>query len=534
MYDYEEFHKKYDVSIHDDPARHIKVASLCKGVVYDIGCGTGTLSDYFTGPYLGLDIAHSAIEKTKEVRRKTAMFEVMDATKLQNEDFSKADTIVMSEFLEHIKDDSQLFAAIIKTACIGTRLVISVPNGSNFDCDEHVRQFTVPQLRKKLAVYGRVKFYNWSGAAGQIICTVELGEPQRADLSLVMIVRNEEKGLEKALLSSLDYVDEIIVAVDDASTDKSGEIASRYADVVKRFEWVDNFAAARNLVHDGAMGKWCLFLDVQEYIKQEEGLEKALASEADGLMCKIEMENEMEFNNPRIYKNGIHFEGAVHEKQVMGRVEFYPQFVIVHDRLGSQSEKAAEERKKQRDDMVPRIMGKQYKENKRNTRATFHLGLHYCGRQNTRLAVRWFRRYLRYSQVAGERWFVYFELALLMMIKNKLFRAFWYAELAENETPGRWEIRKLKGLILFAKNKPQQALEYLLTSFYENKERSDYKPWQHDDGGTLNVAGECLYRLGQYAKAAEAWRAGAEQTKDEIVKKLLTDRANLMGDLLKN
>jgi glycosyltransferase involved in cell wall biosynthesis len=64
-------------------------------------------------------------------------------------------------------------------------------------------------------------------------------------VSLCMIVRNEEKVLEKCLSSIIDLADEIII-VDTGSTDKTVEIAKKFVKQVHHFEWVDDFAAARN------------------------------------------------------------------------------------------------------------------------------------------------------------------------------------------------------------------------------------------------------------------------------------------------
>lgn len=534
MYDYEKFHKNYSADIHDDPQRHIKIAELCHGLVFDIGCGTGTLTDYFTGPYIGFDIAKSAIDKAKDIRRKTAEFIVCDAMDLTNKDFSEADTIVLSEFLEHITDDKSIFDAILKTARRGTRLVISVPNGPRIRCDEHVREFTIPELRKKLAPFGRVKFYNSGVEMKQIICTCDLGEPQRADLSLAMIVKNEEKGLEKAILSAIEYVDEIIIAVDSASTDNTTKIALMYADHIKFFDWENDFAKARNFAHIDAKCKWILFIDGHETIKKCESLDEMLKLNVDGLMCTIEMENGFEFRNPRIFKKGINFVGAVHEKQQCKTTAFFPNFVIKHDRIGNQTDEASAERKKQRDEMVPRIMGEQYRHNKKNTRATFHLGMHYIGRGDLKTALLWFRRYLKYSECSGERWFVFFHMSLCYLTLNKPFLSFWYANKADNETPGRWEINKLKGLIFFEKGKYTRAIDYFINTFYQNKGNVDYKPWTRDDAGTWNAVGECFFRLNNYEKAYLAFSEASKQCNDKMIKKFFQDRANLMKDLTKS
>ena len=60
-----------------------------------------------------------------------------------------------------------------------------------------------------------------------------------------MIVKNEEKVLARCLDSIRGFVDEIII-VDTGSDDDTKRIARKYTDKVYDFEWIDDFAAARN------------------------------------------------------------------------------------------------------------------------------------------------------------------------------------------------------------------------------------------------------------------------------------------------
>lgn len=348
-----------------------------------------------------------------------------------------------------------------------------------------------------------------------------------------MIVKNEEAGLVKCLNSAAPFVDEIIIAVDKASTDKTREIASRFADVLKSFDWNDDFAATRNMAQDGAKGDWILFLDGHEYIKQCEGLDEMLKSPEEGLMCRIQMENGMQFNNPRIFRRNCRFVGAVHEKIDAKTLKFFPKMVIQHDRAAGQTPEAARERQQQRNEQVPRIMGEQYRKNKKNTRATFHLGMHYVGRGEISKALMWFRRYLKYSKEKGTRWFVNFHMALAYLASKRFIRAGWAARRAEKETPGRWEIQKLLGLIYFHRGQYERAAEYLCNSFYQNTGNVDFKPWPHDDAGTWNTVGECFFRLKRYDKAALAFGRAAERATDKTFKALFTKRAALMNDLTK-
>lgn len=70
-------------------------------------------------------------------------------------------------------------------------------------------------------------------------------------LSLCLIVKNEEKYLERCLKSLRNYVDEIIIT-DTGSADTTVEIAKKYTDKVYHFEWIDDFSAARNFCQSHA------------------------------------------------------------------------------------------------------------------------------------------------------------------------------------------------------------------------------------------------------------------------------------------
>lgn len=84
-------------------------------------------------------------------------------------------------------------------------------------------------------------------------------------ISVCTICKNEEKHLEKFLTSLKKYDWEIIIA-DTGSTDRSVEIASKYADKVLTFPWQDDFSAARNFCISAASNDDVLILDCDEYL----------------------------------------------------------------------------------------------------------------------------------------------------------------------------------------------------------------------------------------------------------------------------
>lgn len=85
------------------------------------------------------------------------------------------------------------------------------------------------------------------------------------DLSLCTIVKNEEATLPRTLDSVKDIVDEIIV-LDTGSSDRTREVARDCGAKVYRFEWCDDFAAARNESLKYATSDWILVLDADEVL----------------------------------------------------------------------------------------------------------------------------------------------------------------------------------------------------------------------------------------------------------------------------
>ncbi len=88
-------------------------------------------------------------------------------------------------------------------------------------------------------------------------------------ISQCMIVKNEEKNIEKALTWAKDIAYEQIV-VDTGSTDRTVEIAESMGARVYHFTWIDDFSAAKNYAIDLASGEWVAFLDADEYLSEEE------------------------------------------------------------------------------------------------------------------------------------------------------------------------------------------------------------------------------------------------------------------------
>lgn len=84
-------------------------------------------------------------------------------------------------------------------------------------------------------------------------------------VSVCIIAKDEEKHIEECLKRLLPYGFEIVVT-DTGSTDRTKELASKYADKVLDFPWVGDFSAARNFCISHASNNWILSLDCDEYV----------------------------------------------------------------------------------------------------------------------------------------------------------------------------------------------------------------------------------------------------------------------------
>jgi len=533
MFNYNKFFSENPVNIHDQPERHSTIAALCGARVLDIGCGTGTLSEYYFGNYHGVDVSSVAIKKAREARRHDARFDVCDTTQKTALNFFDYDTIVMSEFLEHVDNDLILFSDIKENAKPGTKLIISLPNGEAVPSPDHVRTFTAAEILKKFKNFGTVKFIDWPGQKSRLLFTIELGVFSTPILSLAIIAKDEDQGIEQAILSCLPFVDDIVVCVDDSTTDQTAEIAKKYTDNVYMFRWDDDFSAARNFALARVQTPWVLFLDGHEYLKIPPDRDLLQKTSFDAIMCQNQLENGLIIRYPRLHRRNLVYKDKVHNSLVCNNVGAVGDVLIIHDRINSQSAESIEAREKQRHDMLTRIMGAQLKKNKKNTRASMHLGLHFHARKKFKKAIKYYNMYLRYSRNAGERWYIRYNLILCYLSLSRFLFAEYHCHLLEFESQNRWETRYIRGMVFMAQKKFSEAIEFFVSSFESHKQESDYKPIQRDSGVTWNLIGECFFGLGQYYEAGEAFRRSAKTAKNAMLKNLSGRRSKLMFAMAK-
>jgi glycosyltransferase involved in cell wall biosynthesis len=235
-----------------------------------------------------------------------------------------------------------------------------------------------------------------------------------------MIVLDEAETLQRAIESVLPVVDEIVIGIDDRSSDASEEIARRFTDKVYRFRWQDDFSAARNEMLSRCTGDWVLVLDGHEVVRESclplfRRMLDALPKETEAVGFRLKMDSED--NNVsglqlRLFRNngGLRYEGHVHNV-----IECDPQKTIgfadiVIDHLRPLRNRQS--REKQRNEMVPRRMEEVLTANPRDAKALYYLGIHAHERKDYRRAIEYYRRYLACSEHPEERYKVLWHLGL--------------------------------------------------------------------------------------------------------------------------
>lgn len=163
-------------------------------------------------------------------------------------------------------------------------------------------------------------------------------------LSIVMIVKNEEKILKKMLESLMALrhsIDSELIIVDTGSTDNTVEIAKNYTQNVYFHEWDNDFSSMRNKSISYARGKWIFILDADEilidYSKLIEFFNCDMYKKFNSASIKLKNIYSLDQDSYgyssvlRLFKNeGFKYVGKVHEQPLYKEPIFYNLAYLDH------------------------------------------------------------------------------------------------------------------------------------------------------------------------------------------------------------
>ena len=163
------------------------------------------------------------------------------------------------------------------------------------------------------------------------------------NLSVCLIVKNEELVIERCLKCVSQFADEIIV-VDTGSTDKTKKIVKKWTENVFDLVWCNDFSKARNFAISKAKGKYIMWLDADDFItdkniKKINKLKKNLVSDTYMLKYQVAFDDNnkptFEYFRERILRNceSCKFNGFLHEAIVPFGNVHYENIVVEHRKV---------------------------------------------------------------------------------------------------------------------------------------------------------------------------------------------------------
>ncbi len=191
-------------------------------------------------------------------------------------------------------------------------------------------------------------------------------------LSICMIVKNEQRCLERCLKSLSPLREQLpceVIVTDTGSTDKSIEIAEKYADKVLHFQWCNDFSAARNAGLEQAKGEWIMVIDADEelvedvshlvkfftsqerfgyrgcFLKKKNCFDAKLCSQCESL--KDYHGESSEFLDYRVFRSDLkpRYTGIIHESVPYMEPTYTFDLTLYHDGYAFEDEKKRKEKK---------------------------------------------------------------------------------------------------------------------------------------------------------------------------------------------
>lgn len=295
------------------------------------------------------------------------------------------------------------------------------------------------------------------------------GETRPDGITLTIIARDEETGIGRAIDSTTLIASDVVVLVDDATTDSTARVARDHGARTHPFTWTGDFSAARNEALSHVKTRWALVLDGHEYVSQE--LDPTLIAraiednpEAGGFMVPVRMEDGEVHRSTRLHRvQGAVWRNPAHNVLYVDGPEIpLDEMLVIHDRDSGQSGESRHRRSLQRDEHLTSTLRAKVSENIRDTRSIFYLAQQHRDAGRWEAAHYWYRRY---NQVQGgnqwpeESFQAHYEAGRAAMALKDPQSAESSALEAIRIMPGRAEGWSLLGDSHYARESFQQALE---------------------------------------------------------------------------
>jgi glycosyltransferase involved in cell wall biosynthesis len=359
-------------------------------------------------------------------------------------------------------------------------------------------------------------------------------EPDKEGITLAMIVKDEEKGIARAIESARGIVEDVVVLIDDTTSDNTEVEAIRAGARTFKHTWPTveegGFAEARNRLHEHIKTDWVLVLDGHEYLEGNvQNLKKIVNLKKPGvsaIIINMEGEDAKTHSQVRLYKKDkAKWMEPLHNKLTIdgNGLEAGPTLRVVHDRLGGQTMESMRRRDLQRQEMHQTILPEKIAREGNDTSSINYIQQQYLVVGAMEGVVYWGDRYRRVNRPKQdwpeERFVTMFRAGIGALELRDYTLAMDFAMEAVKADPRRAEGWVLHADILFNQGLYDSALPY-----YLYVEKLEVPPRaiiavDHDlHGSTWKIKfhiAMCYEYMGRNRKALEVY--------DEVLRCDLTD-----------
>jgi 2-polyprenyl-3-methyl-5-hydroxy-6-metoxy-1,4-benzoquinol methylase/glycosyltransferase involved in cell wall biosynthesis len=287
------------------------------------------------------------------------------------------DIIIAGEVVEHVPDWRELLEDFRNVLKPGGLLIVTTPYGrwewsgteAFREAREHLHHFERPDIvdicgRNEVQIgYAPAGHDKTGKPLGSWIWSVRPREPfagidyerkreqlcPRETLSACLIVKDGEKTLRKCIESFIDWVDEVVIAIDPKTKDRTRQVIEA---LERDYRWKpftvfeglvaleEGFDAARNLTVERACGDWILWVDADEEVRNPQNLWKYLRPSHHNAFgfpqvhYSSDPDQVLTTDYPcRLFRNGmgIKFYGVVHEHPEVECGKAIPRAALRHD-----------------------------------------------------------------------------------------------------------------------------------------------------------------------------------------------------------
>lgn len=362
-------------------------------------------------------------------------------------------------------------------------------------------------------------------------------EKKLPTVSLVMIVKDEEKWLGPCLDSVKDIVDEIVI-VDTGSTDGTKALAESYGAIVHDFKWIDDFSAARNFAFSKATKDFILWLDADDRLDGAEKLKPLLAN-LDPQFGAVLMQYFYGFDEHgnctalhlknRVVRNDGNFtwKGRIHEDLIptmTAGVTSTTEVAVYHRATGERVSNSSARNLK--------VALSEYKEKPMDPRVVFNVANSYVGTGDNEQAIRFYLEYLEKSGWDEEKYIAFCRAAFCLYELGHLDEAMNMFLRAMKLRPKYADAFRGLAICSMRKGDLDSAEEYLLSMLSKDKPDSMlvWNPFEYEIVPYFDLA-QVYANARKIDKAIEACETFVEKSKGhEKGVKLLEDLRKLKRD----